>query len=198
MNWVDAAVIAVIAVSALLAFMRGFVREALGIGAWVGAGVVALWGGPLLLPRVRGWIADPNIAFPAAYGAVFVGALIVFSVVAGMVGGLVRGSVLGGLDRTLGLVFGLVRGAVLVAAVYIGFGLVADPAAWPPPIRQARSLPLAYRGAVFLAGLLPDGYRPVVHPPPAEPEARAEDLLQPQPQGRALARPQATAGADAR
>ena len=36
MTWVDLVVLAVLALSALLAFMRGFVREVLGIGAWVG------------------------------------------------------------------------------------------------------------------------------------------------------------------
>ena len=39
LNWVDIIVLAVIAVSAVLAFMRGFVREVMGIGAWVGRGL---------------------------------------------------------------------------------------------------------------------------------------------------------------
>ncbi len=188
MNWVDAVVIAIIAISALLAFLRGLVREALGIGAWVGAAAAAVWGGPLVLPKFQQWTVDPNIAYPAAYGIVFVGALILLSIVAGMVGSLVRGSMLGGLDRTLGVVFGVARGALLVAVAYIGLGLVADPATWPPPIRQARSLPFAYHGAVWLTGLLPAAYRPKMPPPPAQPETRAEDFLQPQPQGRAIAR----------
>ncbi len=187
MNWVDAAIIAVIVVSALLAFMRGFVREVLGIGAWIGAAAAALWGGPLVLPKFQQWITDPNIAYPAAYAVVFIAALIVLSVIAGMIGGLVRGSLLGGLDRTLGVVFGLARGAVLIAAAYIGLGLVAEPTSWPPPVQHARSLPFAYEGAAWLVGLLPDGYRPKLPPPPAQPETRAEDFLQPQPQGRALA-----------
>ena len=37
MNWVDLAAIGVVAVSAILAFMRGFVREVLGIFAWAAA-----------------------------------------------------------------------------------------------------------------------------------------------------------------
>ena len=189
MNWVDAAIIAVIVVSALLAFMRGFVREVLGIGAWVGAAGAAIWGGPFVLPKFQLWITDPNIAYPAAYAVVFIGALILLSVIAGLVGGVVRGSLLGGLDRTLGVVFGLARGAVLVAAAYIGLGLIAEPASWPAPVQRARSLPFAYSGAAWLIGLLPDGYRPKLPPPPAQPETRAEDLLQPQPQGRAVAQP---------
>jgi membrane protein required for colicin V production len=188
-NWVDAAIVGVFVVSALLAFLRGFVREVLGIGAWIGAAAAAIWGGPLVLPKVHQWIADPNVAYAVAYAAVFLGALILLSVLAGMVGGLVRGSLLGGLDRTLGMVFGLARGAVLVAAAYIGLGLIAEPASWPQPVLHARSLPLAYAGATWLVGLLPSLYRPKLPPPPAQPETRAEDLLQPPAQGRAVAQP---------
>ena len=36
----DWAIVAVIAVSALLSVLRGFVREAISLGAWVGAFVV--------------------------------------------------------------------------------------------------------------------------------------------------------------
>ena len=37
MTWVDLAVFGFLAISGLLAFGRGFVREMLGIGAWIGA-----------------------------------------------------------------------------------------------------------------------------------------------------------------
>ena len=47
MTWVDLAVFGFLAVSGLLAFARGFVREVLGIGAWVGAVAVAI----LALPK---------------------------------------------------------------------------------------------------------------------------------------------------
>ena len=44
MNPLDLAVIAVIALSAIFAFARGFVREALSIVAWVGAAAITLYG----------------------------------------------------------------------------------------------------------------------------------------------------------
>ena len=50
MTWVDLVVFGFLAVSGLLAFARGFVREVLGIGAWVGAVAVAI----LALPTMRG------------------------------------------------------------------------------------------------------------------------------------------------
>ena len=44
MNALDLAIIAIIAVSAIFAFARGFVREALSIIAWVGAAAITLYG----------------------------------------------------------------------------------------------------------------------------------------------------------
>ena len=189
MNWVDVAVIGVLAVSALLALMRGFVREVLGIGAWIGAGIFARWAFPYVKDRFHVWIHSPDMADAAAFGAMFLGALVLLSVVSSMVGGLVRGSLLGGVDRTLGVVFGLLRGAALVAFAYIAVGIAVPVDHWPPPVLEARTLPLAYEGAVLAVGLLPEEYRPVVRPPPGRHEPKAADLLHAPAQGRALGQP---------
>lgn len=188
MNWVDISVLAVIAISAMLAFMRGLVREVTGIGAWVGAAIVAVWGGPALMPRMRGWTGNASFSDPLAYGVVFLGALILLSIVASMIGALVRGSVLGSIDRTLGVVFGIARGAALVVVAYIGAGLLVAPDRWPEPVLHARVLPFAYEGAVWLADQVPAPYRPRVVPPPVAPAATSESLLQLPAQGRATSR----------
>jgi membrane protein required for colicin V production len=189
LNWVDILILILIAASAMLAFMRGLVREVMGIGAWVGAAIVALWGGPFLEPRMLAWTGKPDLAAPLAYAAVFVGALILLSIVAGMIGGVVRGSMLGGIDRTLGVVFGLVRGAALIVVAYVAAGLLVAPERWPDPVLQARALPYAYEGAAWLVGQMPPQYRPNVPPPPPGRETRAADLMHVPAQGRATARP---------
>jgi membrane protein required for colicin V production len=189
MNWVDLAIIALLVISGLLAFMRGLVRELLGIGSWIGAGFFATWAFPLVRDRVRGWLGSPDIGDPAAFAAMFLVAVVFLSVIAGMLGGVVRMSLLGGVDRTLGVVFGLLRGAVLVAFAYIAGGIIVPVERWPDAVLEARSLPYAFRGASLAVSLLPKDYRPKVLPPPASRETRAEDLLRANPQGRAIARP---------
>ncbi len=189
MNWVDLVVIAVVIVSGLLAFMRGFVRELLGIVAWVGAVAVAVWAFPIVQPSFRQWISNPELADPAALLAVFVLALIVLSIVASLLGSVVRESALGGIDRTLGMVFGLLRGAVVVIAAYVGLGMVMAPDRWPEPLMQARTLPYTYGAAVWTVQLLPVDYRPNVRPPPGAAVLKSEELLQPQPQGNAIGKP---------
>ena len=103
MNWVDLAVLAVLALSALAGFVRGLVREVLGIGAWVLALLAASpWGFfPAVVPLVRQRIADPNIADGAAFLVVFVPALLVLWIVARTLSGRVQRSAVGGLDRSV-------------------------------------------------------------------------------------------------
>jgi len=186
MTWVDFAVLGVIAVSALLAFMRGLVREVLGIGAWVGAGVAGAWGLPLARRQFHQWLGASPWTDPIAFAAIFVVSLIVLMLVAHIIGRMVRGSALGGLDRTLGLVFGLARGAALVILAYIVAGMVVPLDRWPDPVQQARLIWPAYDGARWVVHQLPSDYRPRLYAPPAGRETTAEALLHATPQGSAL------------
>jgi membrane protein required for colicin V production len=188
-NWVDVAIISVVVFSAMLAFSRGLVREILGIGSWVGAGLVAVWAFPFVRAQFRQWFNAPDVADSAGFGAVFLVALLVLSIVSGVIGSAVRASLLGGLDRTFGVVFGIVRGAGILAVSYILIGIVVPLERWPDEVQQARTLPFVYRGAALLVSILPEDYRPVVHVPPGVHVTRAADLLRVAPQGRAIARP---------
>ncbi len=82
MTWVDLVVLAVLALSALLAFMRGLVREVLGLGAWVGAIFAGVWAVPRARPHVAGagWAPRPG-SDPVAFAVVFIVALIVLMLV---------------------------------------------------------------------------------------------------------------------
>jgi len=186
MTWVDLVVLAVLGISGLLAFLRGFVREVLGLMAWLGAIYVAMGTFHLVQPSFRSWIDNPDIADPVAFAVVFLVALAGFSLVAMLAAKLVRNSGLRSLDRTLGLVFGLVRGAAVVVAAYIVGGMVLPVEKWPDVILLARSLPVAYGGAAWVAGQLPEEYRPHLSPPPAGRDTSADALLHATPQGYAL------------
>ena len=189
MNWVDDIVLAVVALSALLALARGLVRELFGIGAWVGAAYFAYYTVDLVRDRIRAFVGGPELGDPLAYAAMFLPALIVLSLVTGAIGTAVRGSMLGALDRTLGIAFGVARAALLVAAAYIVLGWMMPPDNWPDAVRQARSLPYAHALAAWVVQYLPEQYRPAVATPPAPRETSAADLLQATPHGPATAKP---------
>lgn len=193
MNWVDYTVLGLLAASGLLALLRGFVREILGIGAWIGAAVIGVAAMPQTVPLVQGWVPSKDFAplvEPAAFAGAFLLALIVLLVISHWIGSLVRNSVLGGLDRTLGLVFGLLRGAVVVVMAFIIGGLLIPPERWPEPVLQARLLPLVAQGAGWAGGLMhyvPEKYRPVIPtlPPPGK-ETSAAALMRVAPVGQAV------------
>ncbi|MEO8716159.1 MAG: CvpA family protein [Acetobacteraceae bacterium] len=187
MTWVDGVILLMILVSGLLAFLRGLVREVLGIGAWIGAAILAVWATPFVRPRFQGWFADrPGLAEPTAYAVLFLVCLAVLLFISHRISRVVRGSALGGLDRTLGLLFGLARGAALVVLAYIIGGWLGGPVeTWPRVVLEARALQPTYEGASWVAGRLPPAYRPHVAAPPGGRVPTADALLRAVPQGRA-------------
>ncbi|MBV8592037.1 MAG: CvpA family protein [Acetobacteraceae bacterium] len=189
MTWVDGAVLAVLALSALLAFMRGLVREVLGLAAWAGALLAASWVLPYARPNFRRWLGAPELVDPVAFGVVFFLTLILLLLISSWIGRLVRFSALGGLDRTLGILFGLARGAALVVLAYIVGGLLVPITLWPGAVLEARSLPWAWEGASWVVAQLPPEYRPHLSPPPLGREATADALLRATPRGRATVKP---------
>ncbi len=192
MTWVDGVILGGLAISGLLAFMRGFVHEVLGLAAWIGAAALAVWANPRILPTFERWLHNqPGLAQLVAFGVVFVAALIVLLFICHAIGRAVRRSPFGGLDRSLGLLFGLARGAALVVLAYMIAGIAVPVDRWPEPVVTARAMPLAYKGAVWVVHWLPAGYRPPLYPPPGGRPATEEALLRATPQGRALGKPPA-------
>src|SRR6266851_9091079 len=118
-NALDILVIAVIALSALFAFARGFVKEALSIAAWVGAGLITLYGLPHARPFAQKFIATPMLADVAAGVALFVVSLIVLSLLTSALARRVQDSALSAVDRALGLLFGAFRGVVIACLGFI-------------------------------------------------------------------------------
>jgi membrane protein required for colicin V production len=162
MNTLDLIVISVVGLSALFAFVRGFVREALSIVAWIGAGLVAYYGFERFAPGIGRLIPNPLAAQLTTAGLLFVVSLLVFSIIVGVISDRVRMSRLGSVDRSLGLVFGLVRGALVVCLGYLVTVHILEPDSWPPKndelpawIAEARSKPYLEQGATPLLRLLP-------------------------------------------
>jgi membrane protein required for colicin V production len=192
MTWVDLLVFGFLAISGLLAFARGLVREVLGIGAWVGAVAAAIGGLPWMRPLVSDWLHTPEWTDTVSFILLFLVTLIVLSLLARAIGGFVRGSALGGVDRTLGLVFGLARGAAVIIVAYIIGQMVfpIDRYRWPDALLDARVLEPTYEAASWVRDQLPEDYRPLrLAPPPAGRQATAEALLRANPQGRATGKP---------
>jgi membrane protein required for colicin V production len=154
----DGIVIAVLAISSVLALLRGFTNEVLSILAWVVGALAALWLFPYATPIFRSFIGTEWLAAVVSALAIFIiGYLLVAAFTIRWADHLLAlFEQAETLDKTLGFLFGLLRGILIVTAAYLFFAwLVPNPADQPDWIRNARLRPLVESSAATLFTLAP-------------------------------------------
>lgn len=153
-GWIDAALLAVLAVSIVVGLWRGFVFEVLSLAGWIVAWFAAQW----LAADAAPWLpigspgSAPNHA--AAFVVVFFAILLAWSLGARLVRALLHATPLSLADRALGAGFGFLRGAVLLLALAVVVALT--PAAQSPGWQRST-------GATWLNHTL-HGLKPVLPP----------------------------------
>ncbi len=152
----DGLVLVVILISALLAMLRGFVREVLSIASWVAAAAAAYLFYDDLLPLVRQYVSNEYVSLGIAIGGIFFVTLIIVSIITMKISDFVIDSKIGILDRTLGFVFGAARGLLLIVVAMLFFNFLVPPAQQPAWVAQARSKPMLDNLGTQLVAALPD------------------------------------------
>ena len=127
MNGFDLALVAVVGLSALIAFVRGVIREVVALATWVIGVVAAIAYAGTLAGMLPGFHAAPVAKEAIAFAAILLAVIIAGSVVSRMLADVVRAIGLGFVDRALGAVFGLARGLVVVVAFALIAGVTALP-----------------------------------------------------------------------
>lgn len=145
---IDGIVAVVVVLSALLAYSRGFVREALAIGGWIVAAIAAFVFAPQVeplikeIPLVNDFLAGScELAMILAFAAVFAVALIVISLLTPLFSSAVQNSGISGVDQGLGFLFGVARGLLLVIVALVVYDrvILGDPI---PMVDESRSAKL--------------------------------------------------------
>ena len=113
----DWAIVAVLAISTLMSLRRGFLKEALSLGTWIAAFVVARQFHDPMDQLLVTHIVDSLMRSIAAFAALFVGTLLIGAVLGFLLGALINATGLSSTDRVLGMVFGFARGALIVTVV---------------------------------------------------------------------------------
>lgn len=132
LNWVDYSIIAVLTASILISFIRGFVREVLSLLTWISAFLVAFNFGHQVSLKLAPHVPSQTIQVALAFGALFLGTLLVGAVVNYLLSSLVQKTGLGGTDRVLGMALGGVRGVLIVSLLILlaGFTSITRDPAW--------------------------------------------------------------------
>jgi membrane protein required for colicin V production len=153
----DFIVFGVLAVSGLLAAMRGFTREVLSLVAWALALAAAYYASQqqqlvdLLLP----YLDKPSVAQIAVSLVAFLLVLIIASIISVRVSDMVVDSAAGAIDRTLGLVYGLVRGLALVGLAYVFYSWLQPPERQEEWVKDAKSFPVVTKTKDLICGVIP-------------------------------------------
>lgn len=142
MNGADYLIIGVLAFSIILGMVRGFVREAIALLAWLGGLWLAWRYAPIVEPMLDGMIDDPPESTWVARAIIVIGVVIAGWMLAALLTYVLRHSSLSIMvDRLLGLFFGILRGAVVVAIfVMLAQTVQLNEARW---WQQSRLLPYA-------------------------------------------------------
>jgi membrane protein required for colicin V production len=154
--YLDIFLIVVMLISGLLAMVRGFMREVLSIAAWGCAAIATLYAYSKLLPTAKQYFTNDYVAAAITIGGVFLGTLLIVSIITVRISDRILDSRIGALDRTLGFLFGLARGLVIVVVAFIFFDWLVPTKSQPDTVRNAKSRVVLQGTGQWLMSLLPE------------------------------------------
>lgn len=152
----------------LLGFLLGFVTTILSLAVWVGAFVGTFLLFPLAQPYGRSMISNELVASIATGLILFIGLLLVLTLLSFVVATILRGGKAGGLDRALGLVFGMALGLFIISLLFHVFSRVVPPEDEPVWIRNAWVRPIVVSTGDWILRLLPLSLIDIPSPPRTE------------------------------
>jgi len=157
-NGLDLAVVIIVLLSGLLAFMRGFVHEVLSVAGWIGAVFAVIYGVPELRHIARDMIPNTLIADGVTGIVIFLSVLVVLSILTKMLSKSIQASALNNLDRSLGFIFGLLRGVIVFALGLLILDWVISDEERPTWVNNAKTVPVIEATANFMVGLAPEAF----------------------------------------
>jgi len=152
----DVIILIIIALSALLAFYRGLIKEVLSIVGWVLLTLAMIYLLPPLTPLFNKHIESGLMSGVAAAVFIFIVFFIVWFIFTGYITGKIRSSKLNLPDRFLGLFFGILRAGLLIVLMYIAVGWVVPYKEQPDFLKKSKYYNIAGTFAQPLEDLLPE------------------------------------------
>jgi membrane protein required for colicin V production len=160
---VDGIVLALIILSAILAYARGLARESLSIAGWIVAALAGFYFAPAVEPLVReipllrdliGTSCELGIL--AGFAIVFAVALVVVSLFTPLVAGAVAHSALGPVDQGLGFLFGIIRGVLLVVIALVVYNRIFGAGGGIAQVDNSHSVAVFAGLEARIAAMLPE------------------------------------------
>jgi membrane protein required for colicin V production len=153
-NWFDILLIIIVAVSVVTGLRAGFARVAIGFGATVLGFMAGFWCYRLVAVKLQPWISSKGTAEIVGFFLIFIGVLILGSLVAAGLSRLLKWVGLSWFNLLLGGVAGFFRGALMVA-VLADIVVAFAPSPTPQYLQNSQVLPYANEVAAVLVELAP-------------------------------------------
>ena len=157
MTLFDLIVLGVLALSGLVGFVRGAVREVVTVAAFVIAALVAIFSLRITAGMARAAVDPDWAAVGVAIVVVFVLVYIALRVLGGSLTRSVQQSAAGPVDRAVGVGFGLLRGLVFLGVVHLVLHAVTPRDRIPAWISTAAAYPMTAATADGLRVLAREG-----------------------------------------
>lgn len=111
---VDIIVLGVITLSCLFGGLRGLVKEALSLGFWIAAVVLASLFSTNVADMMTGLIDTASVRRIAAFVLIFIATVFAGALISNLISKATAAIGLKAVDRALGAIFGIIRGIVIV------------------------------------------------------------------------------------
>ena len=165
MSWIDILIVLIVTISALISFIRGFLKEVISLLAWItGIWVAVRYAEvfadylPQALERAHLNIGEVNLVLEnlrvgVAFVLLLVLVLIAGAIINRIIGYLVTRGRLNLADRLMGMLFGFARGSIIIIALVIVAGFTELPRT--PWWENAQLVEPFQHGAQWLLAQLP-------------------------------------------
>lgn len=161
-SYLDLAVFTFVALSTLLAMLRGFNRTLISILPWVASALVAYFFYPLAVPFINPYISKIETASALALATIFFATLIITSLVTVLLSRVMLNSSVSNRDRMLGFVYGALRGIVLAIIAFGFYAWLVPESEQPLWVSNAYTKPILQSCIEALRTYVPDNLDSVI------------------------------------
>ena len=159
MNWLDAVLVLILALSIFAGIRKGLSRQIVGLVAAIVAIVVGLWSYGLVGGILEPYLSSRRLANFLGFVVIFCGVMILGAIVGYLIHKFLKFTGLSFFDRVLGGGFGLLRGALIAAALVLGIMAFSAEGKPPQSVVQSRVAPYAVGAARIFASMAPHELR---------------------------------------
>jgi len=153
----DVFVCVIVVISTIMSFLRGFVKDFLGIVGWWGAAGITLVFYPYAASYTESLFRSSWLISVAAVIIVYIIALMFLSIINSMIIDNLREFRMGPVDRSFGMLFGLFKGLVIISVLH--FTIVTIAGNEPAWLKEGETFGLTEMGSDIIEDMFGDFIR---------------------------------------